>query len=70
MDQLGKNGFEVGEEYDLLSTISLQHIDTLLSKADNYAKKTISEMLEKVEGAMDSLHRKASFRGELAKMER
>ncbi|HIH23290.1 MAG: hypothetical protein A3D19_02650 [Deltaproteobacteria bacterium RIFCSPHIGHO2_02_FULL_38_15] len=58
VDQLGKDGFEVGEEYDLLSTISLQHIDTLLSKADNYAKKTIAEMLEKVESAIESLHEK------------
>ncbi len=53
--KLGKENFEVGTEYDVLSRISVKHVDELAKKGDSHSRKMIEDYLNHVEDAVDGL---------------
>jgi hypothetical protein len=55
LGKLGKENFEVGTEYDVLSRISVKHVDELAKKGDSHARRMIEEYLTHVEDAVDGL---------------
>lgn len=55
VSKLGKENFEVGTEYDVLSRISVKHVDELAKKGDSHARRLVEEYLTHVEDAVDGL---------------
>ncbi len=55
VSKLGKINFEVGIEYDVLSRISVKHVEELAKKGDSHSRRMIEEYLTHVEDAVDGL---------------
>jgi hypothetical protein len=60
VETYGKQNFDVGMEYDLLTRISLQHIDELASAGDDRSRKLMDEYANQVDGAINGLNERRS----------
>ncbi|MDO8553574.1 MAG: hypothetical protein Q7S22_02100 [Candidatus Micrarchaeota archaeon] len=56
IEEYSKENFDVGQEYDVLSSISVEKIDEYVKKADNSSRKIVDDELTKVEEAIERLH--------------
>ncbi len=54
--EYSKENFDVGQEYDVLSSISVEKIDEYVKKADNTSRKIVDDELTRVEEAIERLH--------------
>ena len=55
LDVMTKENFDVGNEYEILTPIPEDRINTLSAKADSYSRKVIDEELFKVEDTLRKL---------------
>lgn len=58
--EVTKENFDVGQEYDVLSSISADKIDSYLNTSDNTSKKIVEDELAKVEESIERLHERKS----------
>lgn len=58
LDALTKENFDVGAEYDVLDSISVERIDTLSKKMDSYSRRVIEDELAKIEETIQKVQEK------------
>ena len=60
IEEYTKENFDVGQEYDVLSSISVEKIDEYIKKADNTSRNIVDDELTRVEESIERLHERKS----------